>query len=285
MPDRLHTDVTPDPEALSAAERDSRIEQLLLTGLDHYFAGEHERAISAWTRVLFLDRGHPRAKAYIDRARGAIGERQRQSDELLHQGVDAFDRGDTEAARRLLSAVVEGGGPQEVALSLLGRLSRLELQPARPVPRHGASAHPPRLQLAPLPRERRVRAWALPVAILAGLVVVLFYIQASSERTAPFRFLVPWAEPDPVAARPQEEPVPVPRAAEMDLERARLLLAQRYPRDALRLVERIGPGDPLRAEAARLREEIQRALLLQSEGGGVPQRAVEAGGGVTGREQ
>jgi hypothetical protein len=285
MSDRLHTDVTPDPEGLSPAERDSRIEQLLLTGLDQYFAGEYERAISAWTRVLFLDRGHARAKAYIDRARGAIGERQRESDELLHQGVDAFDRGETETARRLLTAVVERAGPHEVALSLLGRLSRLELQPPHAVPRGAASVHPPRLQLGPLPRERRVRAWALPVAILAALVVVLFYIQASSERTAPFRFLVPWAQDETVAARPPEEPVPVPRAAEMDLERARLLLAQRYPRDALRLVERIGPGDPLRAEAARLREEIQRTLLSQSGAGGVPPRLVEAGGGVTGREQ
>ncbi len=70
MSDRLHTDAAPEPEGLSAADRDTRIEQLLLTGLDQYFAGEYEGAISAWTRVLFLDRGHARAKAYIDRARG-----------------------------------------------------------------------------------------------------------------------------------------------------------------------------------------------------------------------
>src|SRR5512137_888954 len=128
MPDRPRIDPTIDTDGLSPAERDSRIEELLLAGLDHYFAGECERAISAWTRVLFLDRGHARARAYIDRARGAIGERQRESDELLHRGVDAFNRGDTETARRLLATVVERGGPQEVALSLLERLTRLEQQ-------------------------------------------------------------------------------------------------------------------------------------------------------------
>jgi len=286
MSDRLHHDPAPEPEGLSPADRDSRIEQLLLTGLDQYFAGEYERAISAWTRVLFLDRGHARAKAYIDRARGAIGERQRESDELLHRGVDAFNRGDTGTARRLLTSVVERGGPQEVALSLLERLSRLEQQPARMSARPAVSTHPPRLQLEPMARERRRRAWALPVAILAALVVVLFYIQASSERTAPFRFLVEWGgqADDAAASRPQLEPVPVPRAAEMDLARARVLLAQRYPRDALRMLERIGPGDPLRADAARLREDIQRALLSQYEGV-QPPRPPDAGGGLTGREQ
>src|SRR5512140_2123258 len=114
MPDRPRPESSPAPEAMSASERESRVEQLLLTGLDHYFAAEYERAISAWTRVLFLDRAHARAKAYIDRARGAIGERQRESDELLHRGVEAFNRGDADTARRLLTSAVERGGPQEV---------------------------------------------------------------------------------------------------------------------------------------------------------------------------
>jgi hypothetical protein len=287
MADRLHTDAAPDLEGLSAADRDSRIEQLLLTGLDQYFAGEYERAISAWTRVLFLDRGHARAKAYIDRARGAIGERQRESDELLHRGVDAFNRGETETARRLLTAVVERGGPQEVALSLLERLTRLEHQPARSAVPTGASATPPRLQLEPLPRERRRRAWVLPGAILGLLVLVLFYIQGSHERTAPFRFLLEWgSKGETVSSRTAEEPLPVPSAAELDIERARVLLSQGYPRDALRLIERIGPGDPLRAEAAQLRGAIQRELLSKYEGGGVqPPRTAEPAGTPTGRDQ
>ena len=42
---------------------ESRIEELLLAGLDHYFSGQHELAISVWTRVQFLDRSHARARA------------------------------------------------------------------------------------------------------------------------------------------------------------------------------------------------------------------------------
>ena len=58
----------------------------------------YELAINVWTRALFLDRSHARARAYIDRARSALAERQRESEELLQNGVAAFQRGDGEEA-------------------------------------------------------------------------------------------------------------------------------------------------------------------------------------------
>src|SRR6184192_1111118 len=54
------------------ADRDAKIEQLLLIGLDHYFAAQYEQAINIWTRALFFDRSHARARAYIERARSAL---------------------------------------------------------------------------------------------------------------------------------------------------------------------------------------------------------------------
>src|SRR4051794_9386389 len=113
-----------DPES-----SESRIEELLLAGLDHYFNGQHELAINVWTRVLFLDRTHARARAYIERARTAIAERQREGDELLHQGLAAFSRGEATDARRLLTTAVERGARPEEAMAVLERLERLE--PAR----------------------------------------------------------------------------------------------------------------------------------------------------------
>src|SRR5205807_7873057 len=104
---------------------ESRIEELLLAGLDHYFSGQHELAISVWTRVLFLDRTHARARAYIERARTAIAERQREGDELLHAGLAAFSRGEADDARRLLTSAVERGARPEEALATLERLDRL----------------------------------------------------------------------------------------------------------------------------------------------------------------
>src|ERR1700682_6846669 len=88
-------------EAAPEPGRDAKIEQLLLVGLDHYFAAQYEQAINVWSRALFLDRNHARARAYIERARSALAERQRQSEELLHTGVAAFERGEGGGARRL----------------------------------------------------------------------------------------------------------------------------------------------------------------------------------------
>src|SRR6185295_5373162 len=59
---------------LSEADRAARIEELLLSGLDQYFGGHYEQAINIWTRVAFLERGHGRARAYIERARRARRE-------------------------------------------------------------------------------------------------------------------------------------------------------------------------------------------------------------------
>src|SRR3954449_10427118 len=118
---RAHADVA----SPSTADRDAKIEQLLLLGLDHYFASRYELAINVWTRALFLDRSHARARAYIDRARSALAERQRESEELLQNGVAAFQRGEGEEARRLLQAAIDGGAPSEEALAVLDRLNRL----------------------------------------------------------------------------------------------------------------------------------------------------------------
>src|SRR5690349_11880899 len=120
---------TAGPHALDAAspaaDADDRIEQLLLAGLDHYFAAQYDQAINVWTRVLFLDRSHTRARAYIDRARSALAERQRESDELGQRGVSS----------RALSEVVDGA--QATAAHHV--LPVLPVKPARQ-PRRGLSA-------------------------------------------------------------------------------------------------------------------------------------------------
>ena len=45
-----------------------------------------ERAIDVWTRVLFLDRSHTRARAYIDRARAAA---ERSGAIVIYKGADS----------------------------------------------------------------------------------------------------------------------------------------------------------------------------------------------------
>ncbi len=113
-------------DATPGAEDEGRIENLLVTGLDHYFAGEFEAAINLWTRVLFLDRNHDRARAYIDRARSAQAEQQRISEALVHEGLAAFDKGEVIRARALLSDALDQGASHDVALGVLGRIDRLD---------------------------------------------------------------------------------------------------------------------------------------------------------------
>ena len=127
MSDPLRTNPTnQSPASIDGdAERDAKIESLLIAGLDQYFASHYAQAIDIWTRALFLDRNHARARAYIDRARSAMAEQQRESEELLHNGVAAFERGEIEAARQMLNAAVQRGGAHDVALAFLTRIDRI----------------------------------------------------------------------------------------------------------------------------------------------------------------
>ena len=238
--------------------RESRIEELLLAGLDHYFSGQHELAISVWTRVLFLDRSHARARAYIERARGAIAERLREGDELLQTGAAAFDRGDTEDARRLLTSAVERGAQPDEALAMLERLERLaptDVVSARVEPR------PHRYVRRGVVRDTSrpgIRAATLVLVLAIGLASgVLVMIAWSSG-------MLPWS-PAPstsvTAARTVLEPLPVPSPAEGSLTRARSWAASGQLRDALTALDAIRPGDPLRPQADELRARLQQQLL------------------------
>ena len=126
MTDPLRSDRSSVTGDVLERERDARIEEFLLAGLDHYFSEQYDLAINVWTRVLFIDRGHARARAYIERARGAIAERQRKGDELLYTGAVALDRGDAGTARELVTSAVEHGASADEALALIARIDRLE---------------------------------------------------------------------------------------------------------------------------------------------------------------
>ncbi len=248
-----------DPHGGPVGEGDARVEQLLLGGLDHYFAGRYEQAVHVWTRVLFLDRGHARARAYIERARSAVAERQRHSDELLHRGRAAFEDGEVASARSLLTAAVEQGGPTEVALAYLDRIDRLSSPP--PVPIAPADVPAPQAA-ADTPAAGRRRAsvvWLL--AGLAGMLALLWVAGA-------IRDLTGWGQAPPASpslADAASDPLPVVRASDVALSRARSLFETGHAADAIRLLATIPIADPNRAEADRALADIQRALLSTAE--------------------
>ena len=236
----------------------------LLTGLDHYFAGDYEEAINLWTRVLFLDRHHDRARAYIERARSAQAERQREAEALMHQGLDAFAAGDVERARQLVGEGLAMGASRDLALGVLDRIERLGPVPVPPV--------------VPLRKLRVARREDEPVTAaqrpehgrLRTASVLLMFAALGAAAVAVWGVTLPdigrWtltreATRSAPVIPPAAESLPLPSASELYLSRGRALFQSGRLRDALVELDRVPVGDSGRPEADRLRAQIQRELL------------------------
>ena len=247
------------------AEDEGRIENLLVTGLDHYFAGEFEAAVNLWTRVLFLDRNHDRARAYIDRARSAQAEQQRISEALVHEGLAAFDKGEVIRARALLSDALNQGASHDVALGVLGRIDRLDAgsrvaAPVRPAIRRRALARP---SVAAEVNQRRgtIALWWATAAGIVLVAAIAFVMVAPDGFTEWFPVQATTGRPAIQVSSPPPAPLPVPSPTEVYVARARSLFANGKLRDALRALDRVPIGDALRPDAERIRADIQRELL------------------------
>jgi hypothetical protein len=265
MSDSLRTDGSGAVDAVSDAGRDGKIEELLLAGLDHYFAGRYEQAVNVWTRALFLDRSHPRARAYIERARGAMAERQRESEELLQRGLVALNGGEGEEAKRLLLAAVDQGAPADEVQILLDRLDRSR---APDVPRASADekrgAARPLAPRAPTARQhaRRFSARVIVTAVAGiGVAAGLVYWMSTSDRLWPSDWRVDPPTAGGGAPAQRDAMPPVPRRGEIALGRARDLTAGGQLHQALAVLESVRPTDAERPEADRMRAEIQQRLL------------------------
>ena len=257
MTDPRHLEATA-ADALTNEERETRIEQLLVSGLDEYFAGRLEQSINVWTRVLFFDRSNDRARAYIDRARRGQAERQRETEALMHEGLQAFDDGDVERARRLLTTAVERGAPHEQTLPMLHRIELLGNSTTGPAPAvvvaAGRGRQPDVIDEAP---PARLRLGPMLVVAIAFGVAALVLARAGSgtEAGAPM-----------AAVEPASSPLPVPGASEVYLARAEVLFRTGKLADALTTLDRIDAGDASFREAQALRGRVQRALLMATAG-------------------
>ena len=239
------------PEQDEAALRAQQIASLLDEGLDRYFAARYEEAIHLWTRVLFFDRTHEKARAYIDRARKTVAEMQRHSEELLQTSRDLLEQGDTEAARRLLNEAVATGGDDLQVAALRVRLERLERVHAlreRPVDSPEISGAPDRMSWARVP-------WAAVTASLAlAAVAALAAIALQSSETPP----VGGTNSSSV---PAIDRVPALSSSEVALVRARTAVAGGRLSEALKELDRVSLDSPDRPAADQLRVEVQQLLM------------------------
>jgi tetratricopeptide (TPR) repeat protein len=276
MSDSFRTDRRPAAPAASEGDRDAKVEQLLLAGLDHYFSAQYEQAINIWTRVLFLDRNHARARAYIERARSALAEGQRESEELLQKGIAAFERGETLEARRLIESAIEGGAPRDEALAVLERVNRLEAHAAGG---HVIATERPRGQPPAAVagrRGRRSAAWMIAVAGGVAAAVGAYLVLAGGTDTWRASLRLPAESRSLTLVGPAVD-LPLPRRGELALDRARKLAAAGHLADALAALDLVRPTDPQRREVDRLRSEVQQQLLAAAAEGPPAPRGSQAG--------
>lgn len=246
MSDDAATPLAPPPAPSSSPPDDqaARIDQLLTAGLDEYFAGRYDGAVQVWSRVFFLDRTNARARAYIERARSAVAERQRVAEAAA--AVAEIRIGTVEASRTVAARPSANPDVLVVAGSLAARLA--PPQPVRRSARNDSSD-----AVATASRRAKV-AHTLLVAAAGVLLFVAGYTVAARDR------LADWVG----GVSTRRGPAANARASEVALHDARQAVTNRRYDDARRALARIPAEDPLRAEADALVAEIQRAWPIVS---------------------
>ena len=233
---------TPPAPSSPPDDQAARIDQLLTAGLDEYFAGRYDGAVQVWSRVFFLDRTNARARAYIERARSAIAERQRVAEATAAD----VPRGWGEEPRPAEPRPIVEPGMLVVSGALAARLA--SPQPALDVDRADQRDAGPTAT-----RSAKV-AHALLVAAAGVLLFVAGYTVAARDRL--FEMF------SGVSAR--RAPAANARASEVALHDARQAFDARRYDDARRALARIPAGDPLRPEADALVAQIQRTWPIVS---------------------
>ena len=253
MTDPFPTAPAPPPHDADG-DRAARIEALLVAGLDHYFAAQYEQAINVWTRVAFLDRHDDRARAYIERARTALAERQRQSDELLHRGRAAYRDGDLSEARDLLTRARSLGAVDAAALRLLDRLDQAQ---GTGFDLPSAPSLPPAALPVTLPGTVPASGWRRRGATARVAAFVLALVVAVGGWWAWTSWMSRSSLPVVAATA---EPLPTVRRADVLIDTAQTLYVSGHLHDALRALDRAGNAPVRRDEVLRLRaRKIGRA--------------------------
>ena len=237
---------TPPAPSSTPDDQAARIDQLLTAGLDEYFAGRYDGAVQVWSRVFFLDRANARARAYIERARSAVAERQRVAEATAAAAADVR-RGWADEARPAEARLTADPGVLVVSGALAARLAPPQTAPEADPADRG--------DVGPTAATRRARvAHGLLVAAAGVLLFVAGYTVAARDRI--FEFV------SGVSSR--RAPAANARASEVALHDARQAFDARRYDDARRALARIPAGDPLRPAADALVAQIQRTWPIVS---------------------
>jgi tetratricopeptide (TPR) repeat protein len=261
MPDSKRLPLPPD----DAAARDSQIDALLEEGLDRYFNNRYEDAIHIWTRVLFLDRNHPRARAYVDRARTALAEVHRRSEEMLQASRELLEQGKTDDARQLLAEAIATTGDDLQSAALRAHLERRER--ASIVSASGSDVQQALETVPGWTWKPRTLGAPVIIGVAAGFVVAVLGVAAILNLGD--------SDPSPIVTS-INAPLPTLSSSQVALVRARALFARGRHAEALQKLDGVAAGSPERPAADALRIEIQQQLLdvVRSSTGGSSLEAI-----------
>ncbi len=107
-------------------ETSGRIVELLDEGQAAFDRGEYQSAIDAWSRIFLIDIDHEEAARKIERARQLKSERERETEEIFHEGLASFDKGDFAAARETFRRVLELNPGYALAREYLDKIEERE---------------------------------------------------------------------------------------------------------------------------------------------------------------
>lgn len=259
---------TAEPEA-------SRFESLLRQGQSLFEAGSYERAIHVWTRVLFLERGHPEARQGIDRAKRALAEQQRRLDASVAEARLFVDEGKLDEAREVLRSVllldprhVEARGLEtELAERAPHREPALEPPAARPRPA-GTSPKGVRVRTArsraprsdASSRASRVQMALFGAATTLAFAAAAFVLHENWERLVSGPALASQEAVAPAAALAPGS-VEVLSLSELYYDNGVRLFEKARYREALRELSRVARDSPVASEARSLMLRIEERLL------------------------
>lgn len=116
-----------DSEAPASGEHSVRIAELLESGQAACDRGEYQAAIDAWSRIFLIDIDHQEAARRIERARQLKAEREREVEEIFHEGVARFDSGSFEPAKLAFNRVLELSPGHLVALDYQEKIRERQL--------------------------------------------------------------------------------------------------------------------------------------------------------------
>jgi tetratricopeptide (TPR) repeat protein len=257
-----------------------KTELLFRQGEDLYALGLYQQAIHVWTRILFLERGHHRAKAAIERAKRAVSERQRELDAELATAIATLETGDVEAAAARVRHVLSLDPRHDEAHQLTERIAALrrrneptassravsdETEP--PASKRGLLLRVSRASSRPL--SRTTNASPLKMAGFALGVILVFasgglYLYLNWESIVSDGAFVTGNALSPPGDAPAVDASP-PGVSELHYYNGSRLYAKGYYRRALAELSRVRRDDAVFERARSLILRIEERLLRAGE--------------------